>query len=137
MDCIFCKIASGELPAHKLFEDERTVAFLDLFPGTRGHALVIPRAHAQDLAELAPADRDAVMATAQRVAGALRSELGAEGLNLHQSNGEAAGQVIFHFHMHLLPRRKGDGLRSPWQPGVGDQGELAALATRIRSGMKG
>ena len=132
MDCLFCKIVAGEIPAHKLFEDERTLAFLDIFPGTEGHSLVIPKAHARDLHELAPADLAAVMATAQRVGGVLERALGAQGLNLHQSNGEAAGQVIFHFHMHLLPRRDGDGLRSPWRPEEGEQAELAALAERIR-----
>jgi histidine triad (HIT) family protein len=135
MDCLFCKIVASEIPAHKLFEDERTLAFLDIFPGTEGHSLVIPKAHAGDLHEIAPEDLAAVMATAQRVGKVLERALGTQGLNLHQSNGEAAGQVIFHFHMHLLPRRAGDGLRSPWLPAEGEPAKLAALAERIRSEM--
>ncbi len=131
MDCLFCKIVNAEMPAYKLYEDERTLAFLDIFPGTLGHCLVIPKAHAENLFDLEPADRDAVMATAQRVAGAIRNELGAEGLNLHQSNGKVAGQMIFHFHIHLLPRWADDGLVGPWRASKGNPEELAALAARL------
>lgn len=133
MDCIFCKIVAGELPCHKLYEDERTLSFLDIQPGTRGHALVIPKAHARDFFDLGAEDRDAVMAAARRIAEPLMKETAAEGLNLHQSNGPAAGQVIGHFHLHLLPRRKGDGLRSPWQAQESEGSDLAEMATRIRA----
>lgn len=131
MDCIFCKIVAGELPAFKLYEDERTLAFLDLFPGCEGHALVIPKAHAEGFLDLEAADRDAVMSTARRVSEALMDELGPDGFNLHQSNGEAAGQVIFHFHLHILPRWKGDSLHSPWKSSEGDKTALEDLAARV------
>lgn len=131
MDCVFCRIAAGLLPAHRLYEDERVFAFLDIQPGASGHALVIPKAHAEDFLGLAAADRDAVFAAAQRVAVALLAETGAEGLNLHQSNGAVAGQVVPHFHLHLLPRRRGDGLRGPWTPGTAPAEELADLAARV------
>ncbi len=137
MSCLFCRIVAGELPAHKLYEDEQVLAFLDIQPGTKGHALVIPKDHAQGFLDLDDAQRDAIFAAAGRIAPALLAETGAEGLNLHQSNGEVAGQVIFHFHLHLLPRWRGDGLRSPWTAGESGQEELAALAegvaARIRS----
>lgn len=131
MDCLFCKIVAGELPAHKLYEDERVLAFLDIQPGAEGHALVIPKDHATGFLDLEDETRDAIFAAARRIAPALIEETGAEGLNLHQSNGEAAGQVIFHFHLHLLPRRRGDGLRSPWTPGDSEAGELSTLAERV------
>ena len=136
MDCLFCKIVAGDLPAHKVYEDERTLAFLDLYPGCEGHTLVIPKRHAEGFFSLDDEDRDAVMATARRVAGALLAETGAEGLNLHQSNGKAAGQVIFHFHLHLLPRWEGDGLKAPWKPREGEAEELAELARRLAEAVK-
>ena len=132
MDCIFCKIVNGDLPAHKLYEDERVLAFLDIQPGAVGHALVIPKAHARDFFDLTEVDRNAIMAAAHRVSTALVRETGAEGLNLHQSNGKAAGQVVFHYHLHLLPRRGGDDLCSPWSPGVAVDSELGELAGRVR-----
>ncbi|MCP4546444.1 MAG: HIT family protein [bacterium] len=131
MDCIFCKIASGDLPAFKVFEDERVLAFLDINPGTRGHTLIIPRFHSKDLFALTDADSAAIMAAAQKIAPVLIRETGADGLNLHQSNGEAAGQVIFHYHMHLLPRWHGDSLCSPWTPGTSDSNDLQQFAERI------
>lgn len=137
MDCVFCRIVAGGLPAHRLFEDERVLAFLDIQPGTPGHALVIPKAHAESFFDLVAADRDAVFAAAQRLASALMAETGAEGLNLHQSNGAAAGQVVPHFHLHLLPRRRGDGLRGPWTPGTAAAEELAGLAERIARRLAG
>jgi len=137
MDCLFCKIAAGELPAHKVHEDERSLAFLDLYPGCEGHCLVIPKAHSENFLDLSEQDRNAVMATARRVSEALTKELGSDGFNLHQSNGAAAGQVIFHFHLHILPRREGDGLRSPWKSQQGEEDELAGLAERLRTRLAG
>jgi len=131
MECIFCKIAAGEIPAHKILEDDRTLAFLDLYPGCRGHCLVISKEHAAGFLDLGTEDRDAVMATAHRVAGVLLEELGADGFNLHQSNGAAAGQVISHFHLHILPRWENDGLSSPWKASEADPASLQALALRL------
>ncbi|MDP6419465.1 MAG: HIT family protein [Candidatus Krumholzibacteria bacterium] len=132
MDCIFCKIIAGEMPAFKIYEDERSLAFLDLYPGCTGHTLVIPKAHAVNFLDLEEEDRDAVFRTARKVAGPLIEECGATGLNLFQSNGEDAGQVIFHFHLHLLPRKKGDGLQTLWTSQESDSAELEQLAGRVR-----
>jgi histidine triad (HIT) family protein len=131
-DCIFCKIVAGELPAHKVDEDESTIAFMDINPGTRGHLLVIPRRHARDLLEIDPEDLKATVVAAQRLAQRVQDRLGADGVNLLNSRGEAAWQTVFHFHLHVIPRYKGDPLRLPWEPKPGDQDEIAAVADELR-----
>jgi len=132
-DCIFCKIVAGELPATIVDEDERTLAFMDISPATRGHALVIPRAHARDLHEIDREDLEAVAATAQRVAARARDKLGADGVNLLQSSGAAAWQTVFHVHVHVIPRYDGDPLKLPWTPAPGDADEIAAAAAQLAS----
>ncbi len=119
-DCIFCKIVAGELPSVKIFEDERTYAFLDIAPGSRGHALVIPKAPAKDLLEIADEDLAAVARTAKLIASRVTVRLGAAGVNLINSCGSAAWQTVFHFHVHVIPRYEVDGLRLPWTPTPGD-----------------
>jgi histidine triad (HIT) family protein len=118
-DCIFCKIVAGEIPATKIYEDERTLAFMDIAPWTRGHVLVIPKTHAADLGEIGEDDLAAVAATAKRIALRQRERLGAEGSNLLNSFGAAAWQTVFHFHMHVIPRYSGDGMQLPARPGAG------------------
>ncbi len=130
-DCLFCKIVAGELPATIVAEDERTIAFMDINPATRGHALVIPRSHAADVHEIDPADLQAVAVAAQRLARAARERLGADGVNLLNSNGSAAWQTVFHFHMHVIPRYAGDPLRLPWVPGPGDMDDITAAAAEL------
>jgi histidine triad (HIT) family protein len=130
-DCIFCKIVAGEVPATMVGSDERTLAFLDISPATRGHTLVIPRAHAQDIHEIGAEDLTACTLMAQRIAGRARQNLGAEGVNLLNSNGRAAWQTVFHFHIHVIPRYSGDPLRLPWVPTPGDPAELAAAAAAL------
>ncbi len=132
-DCLFCKIVAGEIPATVIAEDERTIAFMDINPATRGHALVIPRAHARDVHEISTADLEAVAATAQRVAARVVEQLGADGVNLLNSSGAAAWQTVFHFHMHVIPRYEGDPLRLPWVPGSGDMDDIAAAGARLRA----
>ena len=120
-DCIFCKILAGELPARIVDEDERTIAFMDIAPATRGHALVIPRAHAADLLSVergGPAGGRARRAAAWPRAS--QERLGADGVNLINSCGAAAWQTVFHFHVHVIPRYEGDPLRLPWVPAQGD-----------------
>src|SRR5271169_2906198 len=107
-DCIFCKILASELPATVVDEDERTIAFMDIAPATRGHALVIPRTHAPDLLSVDPEDLQAVALAAQRLARHAQERLGASGVNLINSCGAAAWQTVFHFHMHMIPRYDGD-----------------------------
>jgi histidine triad (HIT) family protein len=131
-DCIFCKIAAGEAPATIVHEDERTIAFMDINPATRGHVLIIPRRHSRDLLEIAVEDLQAVAAVAQELARQAVDRLGADGVNLINSCGRAAWQVIFHFHMHVIPRYEGDPLKLPWVPGEGDRDEIAAAADQLR-----
>jgi histidine triad (HIT) family protein len=130
-DCIFCKIAAGELPATIIAEDERTVTFMDIQPASRGHALVIPRTHAADVHEIDPDDLAAVAHAAQRLAGKMRTTLGADGVNLLNSSGAAAWQTVFHFHMHVIPRYEGDPLRLPWVPAAGDKDAIAATGAEL------
>jgi histidine triad (HIT) family protein len=127
-DCLFCRIVAGEIPATIVAEDERTVSFMDINPATRGHALVIPREHATDLLGADPGDVQAVALAAQRLAQRAREKLGAEGVNLLNSNGPAAWQTVFHYHVHVIPRYADDPLRLPWIPAAGDVGEIAAAA---------
>jgi histidine triad (HIT) family protein len=131
-DCIFCKIVAGELPAEIVDSDERTVSFMDINPATRGHALVIPRAHAADIHEIGADDLGACALAAQRLAGRVRERLGAAGVNLLNAAGAAAWQTVFHFHIHVIPRYEGDPLRLPWRPAPGDAGEIAAAAGELR-----
>ncbi len=130
-DCIFCKIVAGELPARILDEDERTVAFMDINPATRGHALVIPRRHARDLLSVERDDLAAVTATAARLAARMTERLGAAGVNLINSCGAAAWQTVFHFHVHVIPRYEDDPLRLPWVPTPGDPAEIEAAAQEL------
>ncbi|MEJ7749824.1 MAG: HIT family protein [Thermoleophilaceae bacterium] len=131
-DCIFCKIIAGELPAEKVAEDEHTVAFMDINPWTRGHALVIPREHSKNLYEISDDDLAATMAAAKRLAGTVRDKLGAAGVNLLNSCEAAAWQTVFHFHVHVIPRYEDDPLRLPGQPLQPEEGELARVARELR-----
>jgi histidine triad (HIT) family protein len=131
-DCIFCRIVAGELPAHRIDEDERTLAFMDIAPGTPGHLLVIPKAHARDVLEIPAEDLSAVILTAQRMARRVSERLGADGINLLNSCGAAGWQTVFHLHVHVIPRYAGDPLRLPWVPEPGDLSEIAAVAERLR-----
>lgn len=131
-DCIFCKIVAGELPAQIVAENERTVAFMDISPATRGHALVVPRRHARDLLEIDAEDLQATILAAQRLAHRVHERLGADGVNLLNARGEAAWQTVFHFHLHVIPRYAGDPLRLPWTPAPGDADEIAKAADALR-----
>jgi len=130
-DCLFCRIVAGELPATTIDEDERTLTFLDIHPATRGHALVVPKAHAADLLAVADDDLAACARTAKRIAARQRERLGAAGVNLINSCGAAAWQTVFHFHVHVIPRYPGDPLRLPWTPAPADLDEIAALGAEL------
>ncbi len=132
-DCIFCKIVAGELPAETIYEDEATVAFMDINPGTRGHALVIPRHHARNLLEITAEDLQAAILTARTLAARMTDRLGADGVNIINSCGEAAWQTVFHFHLHVIPRYVDDPLQLPWRPAPGDAEEIAAAAEQLRA----
>jgi histidine triad (HIT) family protein len=133
-DCIFCRIIAGELPATIVDEDERTIAFMDIAPATRGHALVIPRAHSRDVFDAGPEDLQATVLAAQRLARRARERLGADGVNLLNSSGAAAWQTVFHLHIHMIPRYRDDPLRLPWVPSAGDPDEIAAAAQELAGG---
>lgn len=130
-DCIFCMIVAGELPATIVGEDERTISFMDIAPATRGHALVIPREHSADLLSIESDDLAAVNLAAKRLAVRVKQQLGAEGVNLMNSCGALAFQTVFHFHLHVIPRYEGDGLRLPWVPAAGDPEQIAAAAQEL------
>jgi histidine triad (HIT) family protein len=135
-DCIFCKIVAGEIPSFKLYEDDDTLAFMDINPANEGHALVIPKTHARDLYAIEPESIAAVVVTARRVARAVDVTLKPDGLNLMQCNAEAAGQSVFHFHMHVLPRVLDDDLKMNWGIQPGDMDAVGAVAERIRENMQ-
>ncbi len=131
-NCIFCKVVAGEIPGQIIAEDEHTIAFMDINPATRGHALVIPRRHAQDLLEIDQEDLAHTIAGAQRIARRAKERLGADGVSLLNSCGAAAWQTVFHFHIHVIPRYTNDPLRLPWTPAPGDMDEIAAVADELR-----
>ncbi|HEY1750966.1 MAG TPA: HIT family protein [Caulobacteraceae bacterium] len=131
-DNIFAKIVRGEAPAAKVFEDHDTLAFMDVFPQGRGHVLVVhKRSRARNLMEVDPQDLHAVMVTVQRVARAVRAALQPDGISIVQSNGAAAGQTVFHLHVHVIPRKAGAPLGHHAGGGMADMGELAQLAAEI------
>jgi histidine triad (HIT) family protein len=133
-DCIFCKIAAGELPSETVQEDEHTVAFMDINPWTRGHALVIPRTHSRNIYDV---DQEALRHTAgaaKRLSLRLRERLGCDGVNLLHACEPAAWQTVFHFHMHVIPRYDDDPLELPIRPQKAKQEELARVAAELRGG---
>ena len=132
-DCLFCKIVAGDIPSVRVHEDERTVAFMDINPATRGHLLVVPREHAADVLAIDPEDLKAVVLAAKGLAQRVRDKLGADGVNLLNSTGSVAWQTVFHFHLHVIPRYEDDPLRLPWQPQPGDKDEIAAAAEELGS----
>ena len=129
-DCIFCAIAAGEIPSFKIYEDELVLAYLDINPFTRGHALVIPKAHSEGLLDTPDETLAAVIARVRKVAAHLKQALGCEGFNVLQNNGEAAGQTVRHLHFHVVPRYGTGPIAFESRPG--DMAELQALAERIR-----
>ncbi|MCC6682707.1 MAG: HIT family protein [Phycisphaeraceae bacterium] len=131
MDCIFCKIVAGQIPCHKLYEDARTLAFLDIGPVSRGHALVLPRAHAVMLDELGADDATAIGQALVKVGRAIVRAVGAEAWNVLQNNGEMAGQLVPHVHFHIVPRFNGDGFSYRWNPRKLSDDDAAALKDAI------
>lgn len=130
-DCIFCKIANGEIPSYTLYEDEKFRVILDLGPATRGHALMIPKDHAGNLYDLPEETASKVLVLAKRMAVHMEEKLHCDGLNLVQNNGETAGQTVPHFHLHMIPRYVKDGQRIGWKPGKPTQEELEAVMRQI------
>lgn len=128
--CIFCSIAKGEIPSFKVYEDELVLAYLDINPFTRGHTLVIPKAHAEDLLDADDALLEKIVVRVKKVAAHLKAALPCDGFNILQNNGEAAGQTVHHLHFHIIPRYAGEGLE--FKSHKGDMDELKALAERVQ-----
>jgi len=131
-DCIFCKIIEGAIPSDKIYEDEHTLAFLDIAPVNYGHTLVIPKKHAKNMEEIDEETLCKVISTAKRVGKALKEGLGVDGYNVGMNNDPVAGQVVPHLHFHLMPRTEGDGLQS-WPQGKYGDGEAEEVREKIMS----
>ena len=136
MDCIFCKIRDGQIPAMKIHEDQRTLTIMDINPLNSGHCLVVTKAHAPSLFEAEVEDLQAAIAAAKKVALAIQQVLKPDGLNLLQANGPAAFQSVPHFHMHLIPRWNGDGKGFDWTPTPGNRDQIMKVGERLRGLLK-
>jgi histidine triad (HIT) family protein len=128
---VFAKVLRGEIPCHKIYEDGDTLAFLDIMPRTEGHALVITKEKARDLFDVSPKALAKLMAVVQKLAPQIKDAMGADGVLIQQFNGAAAGQTVFHLHMHIIPRKEGEALK-PHAGKMEDQAKLAATAEKIR-----
>lgn len=117
-ECIFCRIANGEIPSATLYEDDDFRVILDLGPASKGHALILPKSHAVNIYELPDELAGKAMVLAKKMAGRMTEALECDGFNIVQNNGEVAGQTVFHFHMHLIPRYEGDQVNVTWKPGT-------------------
>ena len=133
-ECIFCKIVAGGLPGEIVDSDERTVAFMDINPSTRGHALVVPREHSTDLMDISDEDLAACNLAARRLAARMDATLEPDGFNVLNACRPAAWQTVFHFHVHVIPRYRDDPLKLPWIPRGAEPADIAAVAARIRDG---
>ena len=130
-DCIFCKIANGEIPSNTIFENQDFRVILDNGPATKGHALVLPKKHYADLYEIPEDVVAGAIKVAKEVAGTMKEKLGCDGLNLVQNNGAAAGQTVMHFHLHIIPRYENDGQHILWKPTSPSADELVATKNQI------
>jgi histidine triad (HIT) family protein len=134
-DCVFCKIRDGKIPSMKIYEDQATLAFMDINPLNNGHCLVVTKNHAATIWDAETADLQAAIATAKKVATALRETVKPDGLNMLQANGAAAIQSVPHFHLHLIPRWQGDGKGFDWKLVPGDMAAIAATGDRLRAAL--
>ena len=132
-NCLFCGIVAGDVPAQVVDSDERTVAFMDISPATRGHALVVPRQHAADVMDVSEEDLAATFGAARRLARRMDEVLEPDGFNVLNSCRPAAWQTIFHFPVHVIPRNEDDPLKLPWIPREGSEADIAGVAERLRS----
>lgn len=130
-DCIFCKLANGVIPTNSIYEDEDFNVILDMAPAAKGHALILPKEHADNLYELPEESAGKVFMLAKKLAVSMTEKLGCDGFNIVQNNGSVAGQTVFHFHMHLIPRYENDGQEINWKPGSPTQEELEEIKNLI------
>lgn len=131
-DCIFCKLANGQIPTNTVYEDEDFRAILDMGPATKGHTLIIPKEHADNLYELPDDTVGKAMKLAKKLGERMVERLEADGLNIVQNNGETAGQTVMHFHIHVIPRYKDDGQKIGWKPGSPSKEELESLCNKLK-----
>ena len=135
-DCIFCKIVAGVIPCFKIYEDEHTLAFMDINPVNPGHCLVVPKNHAPNLFESDDEDLARTMAAVRKISRAVQKALNPYGLNLLQANGPGAAQSVFHLHIHIIPRERDDDLRMNWGLKSGNKDEIAAVAEKIKAALE-
>jgi len=133
MDCIFCKIIAGEIPAVKVLDEELVIAFMDINPSSKGHMLVVPKRHAENIFQISEGDLATLIKAVKKCAGAAKDALRAEGVTILQLNGKASDQIVPHLHIHVIPRWENDGLSiSTWEIKPGDMEEIQAIARKIR-----
>ena len=130
-DCIFCKIANGEIPANALYDDDLVKVIFDLSPASEGHVLILPKSHYDDVYSLDDDTAAHIFKVAVKIANAMKKSLNIDGLNIVQNNGEAAGQTVFHFHMHIIPRYTDDTVNIKWVPGKISEDEIEKLKNKI------
>jgi histidine triad (HIT) family protein len=133
--CVFCRIIDGDLPSMRIYQDERTIVIMDINPLNSGHCLIITKAHAPTLWDADPADLQAAITTAQKVATALKTAVKPDGLNMLQANGPAAFQSVPHYHLHLIPRWHNDGKGFDWPLVPGDRAQIQAIGERLREAL--
>ena len=130
-DCIFCKLANGEIPTNALYEDDIVKVIFDANPAAKGHVLILPKEHFDDIYGMDDETAAYVFKVALKISKAYRKALDFDGLNIVQNNGEAAGQTVFHFHMHIIPRIKGDTVKVGWVPGTADNAAIASIVEKV------
>ena len=130
-NCIFCKLANGDIPTNTVYEDDYIRAIMDVSPANKGHIIILPKSHAANIFELEDCYIEKTFVLAKKIAIALEKLLNCDGVNILQNNGEAAGQTVFHFHVHVIPRYKADNCQITWSPGSYDEGEASELSKNI------
>ena len=132
-DCIFCKINKGEIPSYTVYEDDYFKTILDIYPAAEGHLIVIPKEHAEDVFSLSDGTCEKVYSAVKKIANAVKTALSCDGINILQNNGAAAWQSVPHFHVHIIPRYKGDAMAMPWKPLQKNAEEFSEIAEKIKA----
>jgi len=135
-NCIFCKLAAGQIPSTTLYEDEDFRVIMDIAPAVKGHAIVLPKQHMNDLLSIEENTAKKALFVVSKMANAIKDTLNCDGINILQNNGEAAGQSVFHLHFHILPRYKEDHFTIPWKTLSYEEGEAEAIAKKIRAALR-
>lgn len=132
-DCIFCKIIAGDIPSATIYEDDEFKVILDRFPSGEGHALILPKNHVANIFEIDPEQAGRAFSLAAKLSRAMKEVLGFEHMNILQNNGTVAGQTVFHFHIHLIPRRENDGINITWTPTEPTDEQIAAVKAKLEN----